>query len=131
MKPSLEQIDLLLGESLELMQKAAKEIKEISSPELRNKLVHVGKATTEIWEVRDQIYKLKPGIKRDFIFEYSQDKQRFGSLSQLHVQASEAESAGKYDEAKKAYSELLEISNYGYFKLLAEAGLHRVTKKNN
>ena len=131
MKPSLEQVDLLLGESLELMQKAAKEIKEISSPELTKKLIHIGKATTQLWEVRDQIYKLKPEIKRDFVSEYSHDKERFESLNKIHIKASEAESARKYDEAKKAYTELLEVSNYVYFKLLAEAGLHRVTNRNN
>jgi hypothetical protein len=82
-------------------------------------------------DLRDQIYKLKPEIKRDFVSEHTYDKQRFETLNTINIQASDAELVEKYDEAQKAYSELLEVSNYGYFKLLSEAVLRRVPFRDN
>ena len=41
------------------------------------------------------------------------------------MEAFEAEEAADYEKAIKKYDELLSKSEYGFFKLVAEAGLYR------
>jgi hypothetical protein len=84
-----------------------------------------------LWEVGDAIYEIRPDIKRDFVTEYSNDKQRYEDLSGLHRRAAKSEEAGDYDSAINLYNELLLKSKYGFFKLLAESGLYRSMFRNN
>jgi hypothetical protein len=123
---SLENIDLLIGQALEHIDEAAGEIKEIGLISQKDQLMRLGRAICELWEVREEIYKIKPEIKRDFVKEHSENKQRFENLSALFNKGFEAEKNGDIEEAGSAYGELLNISKFGYFKSLAEAGLYRV-----
>ena len=122
---TFEHLDLLLGQALECMEEAASEIREISLVKQKEMLKHIGRSIVELWEVRDAIYEIKPDIKRDFAKEYSNDQQRFEDLNSIQRKAAEAERGGDYDEAMNIYKDLLSKSKYGFFQLLAEAGLYR------
>jgi hypothetical protein len=122
---SYEHLDLLLGQALECLDDAAGEVKTLSIYNRKDLLKHIGRSIVELWEVRDAIYNIKPDIKRDFVTEYSDDKQRYENLSELHKEAVNSEEAGDYESAINLYNELLLKSKYGFFKLLAESGLYR------
>ena len=122
---SYQYLDLLLGQALECIDEAAGEIKALSVISQKEWLKHIGRSIVELWEVRDAIYEIKPDIKRDFVTKYSNDKQRYEDLSLIHKEAANAEDAGDYVSAINLYNELLEKSKFGYFKLIAEAGLYR------
>ena len=128
---SFEHLDLLLGQALECMDDAAGEIKELSLLQQKELLKQLGHGIVEIWEVREAIYKIKPEIKRDFVTEYSNDRQRYEDLQQIHIKAIQAEKTEKYEEAINIYNELLTKSEYGFFQLIAEAGLYRSMSKKN
>ena len=125
---SLEHLDLLIGEALENIMRASNEVRRIKNLDEKHVLMRIGRAVSELWEIRDEIYELKPELKRDFIIEYRQDKQRYETLSDIERRAYEAENNGNINNASNLYQELLSISHYGYFRLLAEAGLYRVSK---
>ena len=127
---SYEHLDLLLGQALECMDEAAGEVKTLSIYNQKDLLKHIGRSIAELWEVRDAIYEIKPDIKRDFVTEYSNDKQRYKGLSDLHRKAIKSEDAGDYESAINLYNELLLKSKYGFFKLLAESGLYRSMFEN-
>jgi hypothetical protein len=127
---SYEHLDLLLGQALECIDDAASEIKELSIFNQKDLLKHIGRSILELWEIRDAIYEIKPDIKRDFVTEYSKDKQRYEDLSDLHRKAIKSEEAGDYESAISLYNELLSKSKYGFFKLLAESGLFRSMSTN-
>ena len=112
------------------MDEATGEIKTLSIFNQKDLLKHIGHSIVELWEVRDAIYEIKPDIKRDFVTEYSNDKQRYEDLSDLHKKAVKSEEAGDYESAINLYNELLLKSKYGFFKLLAESGLYRSMSTN-
>lgn len=87
-------------------------------------------ATLELWQIRDYIYSVRPDIKRDFVAERERDPQRFDELSGLRHRAVIAEEEGDIASARTRYIELLHRSQYGWLKLLAEAGLYRTSEKN-
>jgi hypothetical protein len=49
----------------------------------------------------------------------------------LHERAGVAEEKGDFVLARTLYAELLDKSHYGWFKLLAEAGLYRTSEKKD
>ena len=128
---SYEHLDLLLGQALECMDEAAGEIKTLSVINQKEWLKHIGRSIVELWEVRDAIYEIKPEIRRDFVTEYSNDKQRYEDLNLLHREAAKSEDAGDYVSAINHYKKLLEKSKFGFFKLIAEAGLYRSISQKN
>jgi hypothetical protein len=107
------------------MEEAASEIRELSLVKQKEMLKHIGRSIVELWEVRDAIYEIRPDIKRDFAKEFSNDQQRFEDLNVIQKKASEAEIVGDYELAINIYNDLLSKSKYGFFQLLAEAGLYR------
>ena len=127
---SLNHLDLVLGECLEwLAEDAIVEIRNaeaIDSPNKKELSMKIGRIISELWNVRDQIYKINPALKRDFVVELEQDKQRWEDLNKLYLEAQEMEASGKITSAKSLYKELYTISHFGYFCLLAEAGLYRI-----
>lgn len=125
---SFEQLDLLLGEALEKMMDAAREIRLLKSTKEMTYIRHIGTATTELWAIREDVYSIHPEIKRDFFSENEKDPQRFEMLDELNRRANAAEEKGEKDLAKSLYVEMLNSSEYGWFKLLAEAGLYRTLK---
>lgn len=124
----LEHIDLLLGESLECMVEAASELKSIEESDHNNKVRRIGRAIIELWEVRDAIYKTRPDLKRDFVKERQEDKQRFEELNDLFHKAISCEQNNDKESAVELFIELLEKSKAGYFTLLAESGLYRLSQ---
>ena len=126
----LEHIDLLLGESLECMVEAASELRSIEETDHDKKRRRIGRAIVELWEVRDAIYKNRPDLKRDFVKEQQEDKQRFDELNNLFHKALSFEQDKNNEPAVQLFKELLERSKAGYFTLLAEAGLYRLSQKS-
>lgn len=129
---TLEQVDLCLGESLEMLVTAAGEFKEYTSKnDFGDKnaiLKNIGDAVSIIWHARNALYEKRPDLKRDFKKEYEENKQRYEDLDLIFMKARNFEKDGNFDEARKIYKELLEQSKFGYFKLLAQAGLYRCSK---
>ena len=125
---SLKHVDLLLGESLEYMVEAASELKRFEATDNDKKTMRIGRAICELWEVRDAIYRDRPDLKRDFVKERENDKQRYEELEAIHQKAWSAENSGNIQLAIEAYRELLAKSKAGYFTLLSQAGLFRLSK---
>ncbi len=126
---SFEQLDLLLGEALENMMGAAQEIRALNTQKTKEYLRHIGMATGELWAIREDVYSFRPDITRDFVTESRSDPPRYEKLSELHLRAGVAEEEGDVVSARALYTELRNSSSYGWFKLLAEAGLYRTSKQ--
>ncbi len=129
---SLEHFDLLIGESLERLVEAVSEIKttqnsmQIDSKQISMK---IGKTVSELWAIRDTIYRVKPELKRDFVKEHEQNPLRYEELDQLYQKAYKYEKEADLDSAHQAYKELHKASRFGYFRLIAEAGLFRSLRR--
>lgn len=125
---SMEHLDLLLGEALECISEAAGELRGLTILRYREGLRHLGNATGELWGVRDILYEIRPDLKRDFVKEHEDDEQRWEQLNSIFSTACVAEDKGEIEESTKLFETLLSKSRFGYFHLLAEAGLYRVSK---
>jgi hypothetical protein len=125
---SFEQLDLLLGEALENMMAAAAEIRALDAQKAKDYLRHIGMAIKELWAIREDVYSIRPDIKRDFVAEFECDPQRYEQLNGLHHRAVIAEEEGDIASARALYTELRNTSTYDWFKLLVEAGLFRTSE---
>ncbi len=123
---SLKQLDLVLGEILEYLVKAVSQTKSIEINEKNKFLMRFGRVIAEMWEIRNEIYKIDPSLKIDSVREIEQDKDRFNELSLLQNRAYEFEHKGEKEFAKDLYEDLLNRSKIGYFRQVAEAGLYRL-----
>ena len=128
---SFEQLDLLLGEALENMMGAAREIRALNTEKMKEYIKHIGMATGELWAIREDIRSFLPDITRDFETEARSDPPRYWKLSELHQRANVAEEQGDFVLAQALYNELLNTGHYGWFRLLAEAGLYRTSEEKN
>jgi hypothetical protein len=125
---SLEHLDILLGDSLERIVEAADEVRGIDQIDNKAFLMKIGKVVTSVWSIREDLYKIKPSLKRDFVVEREQDKVRYETLDKLFKDALSKEESGNFELARLLYQKLYEVSSFGYFRLLAEAGLYRNNK---
>ena len=125
---SLEHLDAVLGEALEFLMEASNEVRGVNIINQKDLLRKLGRTVSELWSIREEIYRIEPSLKRDFIVEHEQDKQRYEELSDLQIKAYNAEKEGDVDAATNFYQELLTISRFGYFRLLSEAALYRLSK---
>ena len=127
---SLTHLDSVLGESLELLMEASSEIKSLNEIDEKRCLRIIGRAISEIWSVRDEIYRVSPSLKRDFVKEYEHNPQRYEFLNDLFNQAHNMEINGDIESAKQLYQEIQKKSRFGYFRMLAESGLYRLMELN-
>jgi hypothetical protein len=118
-------LDALIGQALECIDEAAREIRELPLEPTNVHVRKIGNAVLELWELRDALYKVHPEIKRDLVVESEMDEARFEALSSLHAEALAAESAGRVREAAATFERLQTDASFGFFKLCAEAGLYR------
>ena len=126
----LKELDIVLGEALEHADYSARLIRECDELDTKEHLRKIGHAIIQLWDTRNQIYKLNPELKPELVSEYENDEGRYEKLTQLHTDAYELEQSNDMSSAKKAYEKLLKESNYGHFKRLAEAGLYRAIKES-
>jgi hypothetical protein len=127
---SLEHFDLELGEALECIEGAAGEIRQLNVKWFNDALRHLGDAVGHLWAVREMTYKTKPNLKQDIVKEYERDKKRWEELNDIFMKACVAQDKGETDKSRKLFKKLHAISRYGYFRLLAEAGLYRSSVQN-
>ncbi len=128
---SLEHLDTLLGEICELLSESANEIRGIQEMESKTNLRKVGNAIVEMWNIREEIYKISPTMKRDFVVERQQNKIRYETLKKICLAAEENERAGMMDAAYDLYKNLHKQSCFGFFRLRAEAGMYRTERKSD
>lgn len=122
---SLEYLNGVIGEALELLMDACAEVKDNQRIHEEPSLKHLGRAVMCLNLVREDIYEISPVLKPDFVSELNRDKERWNRLEQLLSKAKGAEGR-KNSLAKKYYRELLSLASFGHFKRIAEAGLYRV-----
>lgn len=123
---SLEHLDFLLGDALERLVEATDETRGLERIEKKPFIMGIGRIVSELWALREQLYKIDPEIKRDFVVEYEKDKVRFERLNKLYRDAFKQEKNGNVKLANDLYNKLYSISQSGYFRLIAEAGLFRM-----
>jgi len=125
---NLNKLEGNFSEALELLVEASDLIRGSDELDTTSSLMAVGKAISNIWEVREKIHSLRPDLKPLFAEESRKDKLRYDKLAKLHQWARKAENDGDLQKAQELFLELNEKAKGGYFRLLAEAGLYRVSQ---
>lgn len=123
-------IDALLGEALECLSDAAREIKHADTKTPEENLIDIGRAIAQVWQVRERMYGINPELKPDFLRAIESDKTGYDELSKLLEQAHEAEKADALASAVDLFKLILEKSRFGHFDRCAQAGLYRILSKN-
>lgn len=61
--PTVESLHQLLEEATRLLDRAAHEIRDLPLKPTQSNIRHIGKALGEIFELREQIYALRPSLQ--------------------------------------------------------------------
>lgn len=128
---TLEQLDGLLAEALQCLDDSARFLRELPELELNQNLRHLGDAINSAWLIREQIHMLRPDIKPDFVTEYENDRVRYDELSAMSRGAHACEDAGQLLEARTRFLRLRTSARSGYFRMVAEAGLFRLSERSS
>jgi hypothetical protein len=69
--------------------------------------------------------------KPPFVAEYEEDRVRYNKLSEISKEADQFEESGRSSEARGKFLDLRAASVRGYFKMMAEAGLFRISENES
>lgn len=125
-----DSLEGLLAEALQCLDNAARDIRSISELDTNSGLKKLGRAIMEIWELREQLHSIRPDLKPNFVVEYAQNPMRYDALSEISKIAHEYEESGDYKNAKVKFNELCSSAISGYFCMVGEAGLYRISNKD-
>jgi hypothetical protein len=125
---SFEELDGLLAEALQCLNDAAGLVRELTQLETKPSLMHLGNAIYEAWELRERVHGIRPDLKPPFVVEYEEDRIRYNKLSEISKEAHELEDSGRSSEARAKFLDLRTASVRGYFQMVAEAGLFRISE---
>jgi len=125
---TVESLEALLAESLQCLDDAAGELRQLSELDLDRNLRRLGKSIIEVWAFREEIHKLRPDLKPSFVTEYEADRTRYDRLQDLSREADRFELNGDLARASEAFQSLRVIAKRGYFAMVAEAGLFRIAE---
>ena len=125
----LEKIDLKIGEILDNLQIVANELRQKDDSDLKIISKNLAFLLLEIWNERDKIYSKYLDIKCDLVKESAQNLTRFNKMETLLDEAFNLEQNNNIKKANESYKKLIEISEFGYFKLQTEAVAFRTQAK--
>lgn len=126
----LKKIDIFIGEILNILQNISYELSKSNDKDLVEASKHMAYFIPEIWNERGKLYNKFPNLKTDILHEFKQDKLRFELLYDINKKAFEYENKQEFKKAYSSYKKLFKMSQFGYFKLLAEAGMFRTHNVN-
>jgi hypothetical protein len=125
---TLEELEGLLAEALQCLSDAAGVVRGLPELEARTHLKRLGDAINNAWEIRDQIFRIRPDLKPPFVVEHEENRTRYDGLAEIAEEAHDLEESGKTSQARQKFLELHRSSVRGYFRMVAEAGLFRLSQ---
>ena len=126
---TFDELDGLLAEALQCLNDAAGLVRELTQLETKPSLMHLGSAINEAWELREKVHGIRPDLEPPFVTEYKEDRIRYHKLSEISKEAHQLEESGRASEARAKFLELRTASVRGYFQMVAEAGLFRISEE--
>jgi hypothetical protein len=77
------------------------------------------------------VHRIRPDLKPPFVAEYEEDRVRYIKLSEISKEAHQLEESGRSSEARGKFLDLRIASVRGYFQMVAEAGLFRISENES
>jgi hypothetical protein len=130
MTATLESLEGLLAEAAQCLNDAAGELRALPQVDLDRNLRRIGTAMNAVWDFRDELHKLRPDLRPNFVVESDTDHERYVKLSERSKEAHQLEEAGELARAAEAFSALRAAAKRGYFSMEAEAGLFRLAERD-
>ncbi|MBR1375037.1 MAG: hypothetical protein IJ566_03040 [Cardiobacteriaceae bacterium] len=128
----LKNCDIYLGEILELLNEVLVEIKENKEEGIYKDLFSaLSREMLNFWDIREKIYQAEPDIKRDFLLEIEEDKERFESLNNQLQQALSLYQEDNFQAAKEAFNQVLNKAKSGYFVNICKAKIYDCDEQIN
>ncbi|WP_342130156.1 hypothetical protein [Hydrogenophaga sp. OTU3427] len=124
---SPESIYRLLRVASKLLDQAASEIRDGKLEPVRGNIEHIGRALSEIFDIRQKIYEVRPDLKREYLSEPSPNPEANRLLTRFMFEASELEDGGRTAEAIEKYKEFLAIETSELHREIAESEIMRLS----
>lgn len=110
-KHSIEYLNWVLGEALEDICEAGAEVRELDGIDQKRCLHGLGRATADLWEIREHLFELKPVLETAAYREARENsRERYNKLVSLHSEADEAEQREDWVSAKRLYEQLRAVA---------------------
>ena len=124
---TLRQLDHLLAEAAQCLDDSAQAVREIPDIETKAGLIRIGTAMNSIWELREIVHKISPELRPAFVEEHETDVARYEELEAMAGVAYKLEHSGEIVAAIASFEALRNKARFGYFQMVAEAGLFRLS----
>lgn len=126
---SPESIHHLLRVAARLLDQAASEIRDGNLEPIRGNIEHIGRALSEIFDVEQRIYAVRPDLKPAYLNEPSPNPEADRLLTQFMFEACELEDAGHKADAIEKYKEYLAVETSRHHREIAEGEIMRLSRE--
>jgi len=124
---SPESIHRLLQEAARLLDQAASEIREGRLEPVRGNIETIGRALSEIFDIKQQVYALRPDLKPPYLNELSPNPEANKLLTRFMFEACEFEDAGRTAESIEKYKAFLALEPSEPHREIAEGEIKRLS----
>jgi hypothetical protein len=125
---AIELLEARLAEALQAHDDAAGFVRKAEEVDTDKNLRRLGHAINSAWEVREEVHNARPDLKPNFVEEAEVNYERYEDLSKISQSAYLAEESNDLNKAKDLYLKLKESARQGYFVMVAESGLYRISQ---
>lgn len=129
-KSTIKNFDLKLDEILYLINQAIGELRVLETNLDEEQLRRLGgRIIYELWEIREKIHQSSPYLTPNLGDEMDNDMTRYEKLNELYSTACNLLENNQLEQAQKAFEELWQKAEYGYFQFVAEVNLYECQQK--
>jgi len=122
----LDSIHQLLTVAGQLLDLAAREIRDAKLEPTSGNIENVGRALSEIFEIEDRIYAVRPDLAPAYLSEPRSNSDANQLLTQIMFHASEFERAGDFDGAIAEFEKFLIPESSPLHREIAESEIARL-----
>jgi len=123
---TLESINRLLSVGATLLDHTAAEIRDAKLEPVHENIERIGKALAEVFEIQNQIYKLKPELTPEYLKKPSEQSAANRLLTEYMYNASEFELAGNTERAIAIFQEFLALESSPMHRDIAASEIERL-----
>jgi hypothetical protein len=127
--PSLDSLNGLLTQAAALLDVAAEEIRDVPLEPTTENIRRIATVLTEIFEMQQRIYDLRPDLKPPFLNEPSMHPESNRALGRALVEAYRLDDEGQADAAVAVLESYQAAESSTHHREIAQSTIERLREK--
>jgi hypothetical protein len=127
--PSLDSLNDLLTQAATLLDMAAEEVRDIPLEPKKENIRWIAAILSEIFEMQQRIYALRPDLKPPFLSEPSKNPESNRALGRALVEAGRLDDEGQLDAAVAVLESYQAAESSTHHREIAQSLIERLREK--